>query len=118
MMRHNRSGISLYYVHDKRNAKAVRRRESPAEAAPIRPETTCKEALELAFFDSLARACAGNITVALFYWLRALQVKDADRYDVQPFAELNLSLIWEFSRASLYPRGHLTTRSTDARGTR
>ena len=102
MMRHNRSGISLYYVHDKRNAKAVRRHVKALRKQRRSGRDNLQEALELAFFDGLARACAGNITVALFYWLRALQVQDADRYDVQPFAELNLSLIWEFSQGQAF----------------
>src|SRR5499426_2014485 len=62
MMRHNRSGVSLYYVHDKRNAKAVRRHVKALRKQRRSGRGNLQEALELAFFDGLTLACAGNIT--------------------------------------------------------
>lgn len=98
MMRHNRSGMSLHYMHDKRNAKALRRQVKLLRSKHRFGRANLQQALELTFFDGLAIACAGNITVALFYWLRSLQFEDADRCEVQPFEELDLSLISEFSQ--------------------
>jgi hypothetical protein len=116
MLRHSRSGVSLHYVHDKRNAKAVGRHMKALRAQQRSGRARLQEALELTFFDGLATACAGNLTAALFYWLRALRVQDANRYDVQPFVELDLSLIWELSQAhafllvALLQHGKLTPR--------
>lgn len=47
MMRHNRSGISLYYVHDKRNAKAVRRHVKALRKQRRSGRDNLQEALEL-----------------------------------------------------------------------
>ena len=114
MARHNRSGVSLHYVHDKRNEKALRRQMKALRQQHRSARANPQEALELAFFDSLATACAGNVIVALFYWLRSLRVEDAGRYQVRPFEALDLSLIWEFSQehvfilAALLQHGTLT----------
>ncbi len=102
MMRHNRSGISLHYVHNRSNAKALRRQAKLLRAQHRFGRANLQQALELTFFEGLAAACAGNITVAMFYWLRSLQQEDADRCEVQPFEALDLSLIWEFSQTQAF----------------
>ncbi len=96
MLRHNRSGVRLYYMHNKRHAKALRRQVRVLRAQH-RGRVNLQEALELMFFERLAAASGGNITVALFYWLRAIHAQDADRYVVSPREALNLLLIWELS---------------------
>lgn len=114
MTRHNRSGVSLHYVHDNRNDKALRRQMKALRQQHRSARVNPQEALELTFFDSLATACAGNIIVAFFYWLRSLRVEDPGRYHVQPFEALDLSLIWESSQehafilAALLQHGNLT----------
>ncbi|MEW5983035.1 MAG: AAA family ATPase [Acidobacteriota bacterium] len=102
MMRHKRSGVSLHYEEGgKRYAKAVRRRLKALRTQ--RPgQATLQEALELTFFDELASVCAGNITVALFYWLRSLEVRNAERFAVRPFEALNLGLVWQFSSTQAF----------------
>ncbi len=98
MMRHSRSGRSLHYLHDKRNEKALQQQLRALREQRRFGRANLQEALERAYFNSLATACDGNITVALFYWLRSLQEQSPDRFDVQPFEELDLSLIWDLSQ--------------------
>jgi len=115
MTRHDRSGASLHYVRDKRNEKAFRRRMKALRHRNRSGQAHPQEALELIFFDGLAAATAGNVLVAAFYWLRSLRVADEDRFHVEPFEPLDLSLIWEFSEdqafilSALLQHGVLTT---------
>lgn len=114
MLRHNRSGVRLRYMYSKRHAKALRRQVRVLRVQH-RGRVNRQEALELMFFERLAAASAGNITVALFYWLRAIHVQDTDRYEVQPCEALNLLLIWELSHdhafilVAMLQHGSLTT---------
>jgi hypothetical protein len=114
MTRHNRSGVSLHYVRDKRNEKAFRRRMKALRQRNRSAQAHPQEALELIFFDQLAAASKGNVVVAAFYWLRSLRVADEDRYRVEPFEPLDLSLLWESSEdqafilAALLQHGTLT----------
>ncbi|MGH7803253.1 MAG: ion transporter [Candidatus Binatia bacterium] len=114
MARHNRSGASLHYVRDKRNERAFRRRMKALRQQSRGARAHPQEALERVFFDGLTQASAGNVLVATFYWLRSLRIADDDRYHVEPFEPLDLSLIWEFSDdhafilAALLQHGSLT----------
>ncbi len=114
MTRHNRSGVSLHYLRDKRNEKAFRRRMKALRQRNRSAQAHPQEALELIFFDQLAAASKGNVVVAAFYWLRSLRVADEDRYHVEPFEPLDLSLLWESSEdqafilAALLQHGTLT----------
>jgi hypothetical protein len=99
--RHTRAGLGLHYESDKSNAKAARRRLKLLQVK--RPgQVTRQEALELTFFEQLAGVCAGNITAAMYYWLRALDLPDGERAAVRPFAALNLGLIWQLSSAQAF----------------
>ncbi len=98
MLRHNRSTYGLHYAHEKRNEKALRRQLKALRKQGRLGRNNLQEALELTYFSELAAACDGNILVAMFYWLRALRVQGEDRFDVLPFDELNLSLIWDLSQ--------------------
>lgn len=101
MMRHNQSGISLYYEHSKENEKALRRQTRRLRQRRF-GRVNLQEALELTFFDGLAKTCAGNISAAFYYWLCALNVQTPDRYVVRPFEALNLSLIREFTQTQAF----------------
>ncbi|ETW96735.1 MAG: hypothetical protein ETSY1_25385 [Candidatus Entotheonella factor] len=96
MMRHNQSGVSLYYEHNKENEKALRRQSKILRQRRF-GRVNQQEALELTFFDALATTCAGNISTAFYYWLRAIEVQSSDRYAICPFEALNLSLIRDFT---------------------
>ncbi len=101
MMRHNQSGISLNYEHNKENEKALRRQSKVLRQRRF-GRVNLQEALELTFFDLLATTCAGNISTAFYYWLRALEVQSPDRYVVHPFEALNLSLIRDFTQTQAF----------------
>ncbi len=101
MMRHNQSGIVLYYEHNKENEKALRRQSKILRQRRF-GRVNHQEALELTFFDLLATTCAGNISTAFYYWLRAIEVQNPDRYVVNPFEALNLSLIRDFTQTQAF----------------
>ena len=101
MMRHNQSGIGLYYDHNRDNEKALKRQTKLLRQRRF-GRVNQQEALELTFFDGLAATCAGNISTAFYYWLRALEVQGPDRYVVHPFNALDLSLIRDFTQTQAF----------------
>ncbi len=99
MARHDKSGLALHFEPiDAKTSKAERMLLKATKG-----EIDTQPALRRLYFDELARVSGQNLTLALVYWLRSVQI-DADGEIVrihQP-AKLSFAFLDAFDRASAF----------------
>lgn len=102
--RHHVSGLKLRFSEHTGSSRA--RRRLPA----LLPTQRREEMLEEQFFIDLADFSQGNIILALYYWLRALQpVEDEEALDVIPIEPLDTAFINELDPQHLLALGAVIT---------
>lgn len=86
LIRHNTSGLGLEFLSDEKTR--LKRQFRYAFSSQ-----DVQKLLQDEFFNQLSKACEGNITSALFYWLKSIKEFKGDKIIINPFRKLNLEFI-------------------------
>ena len=112
LARHQRSGLQLRFDPPEDPSPLLRQRLRKADT-----EADTQDVLRSHYFDRLHTQCGSNIALALFYWVRSVELaEEAMTMHVRPAKDLNFGFLERFSMQqafvlqSLLDHGTLTIK--------
>jgi len=108
LLRHQRSGLQLQFAPPDEPGSLLRQRLRKAESEAAR-----QDLLRAEYFDRLHAQCGSNIMMALFYWVRSVDLDEDDLVmHVRPVKSLDFSFLDQFSMQQAFTLKSLLDHAT------